>query len=144
MNWIVILRLSLLGLAMALAGVFFVPANLEPLLWMAIYLYWAYAIASNTRFLRFFNGFVLGLLSSLWVTAVDDIFLARYLNRHPRAGAMVEMLHNANVSGSARHILRITGPATGIPIGFMIGMFAVIAGLMRKPRRLELPRDPQP
>jgi len=144
MNWKLVLQLSLIGLAMALAGVFFIPANLEPVFWLAIYIFWAHAIASRCRFLRFFNGLALGLANSVWVTLADVVFLDRYLARHPRARDMIEMLHVAHVYGSQRQILWIAGLVTGVAIGCVVGVFTVIAGLMIKPKRAELAADPQP
>jgi hypothetical protein len=59
MKWKLILRVSLIGLALALGSVFFISPNLEPLLWLAVFLYYAYAIGNGTRTLRFFNGLIL-------------------------------------------------------------------------------------
>jgi len=47
MNWKLILQLSLFGLAMAFATVFVVPSNIEPLLWLPIFVICAYLIAKR-------------------------------------------------------------------------------------------------
>ena len=39
MNWRVILQLSFLALGMGVASVFLVPPNIEPLFWLAIFLF---------------------------------------------------------------------------------------------------------
>ncbi len=47
MNWKLILQLSLFGLAMAFATVFFIPSKVEPLVWLAIFIACAYVIATK-------------------------------------------------------------------------------------------------
>src|SRR2546422_8694448 len=47
MNWQLIVQLSLFGLVMALATVFVVPSNAEPLLWLLIFVICAYLIAKR-------------------------------------------------------------------------------------------------
>jgi len=47
MNKKLIFRLSIFGLAMAFATVYFIPSNIEPLCWLAIFILCAYLIAKN-------------------------------------------------------------------------------------------------
>jgi hypothetical protein len=44
MDWKLIFGLSLFGLAMAIATVFVIPSNVEPIFWLAIFLVCAYLI----------------------------------------------------------------------------------------------------
>ena len=142
MKWSLILRLSALGLALALASIFFVSPNLEPVLWFAVFLYYAYAIGNGTRTLRFVHGLFLGILNSLWVVGIHDLFLARYLAGHPREVAMLDMTHSAGFTLSPRVIMFFTGTMVGVLEGIVIGVFAVVAGLMVKPSGLDLSAEP--
>lgn len=136
-----ILRLSALGFVLALASIFFVSPNLEPVLWFAVFLYSAYAIGNGTRTLRFVHGLCLGILNSLWIVGTHDLFLARYLAGHPREVAMIDMTQKAGLALSPRVIMSFTGTMLGVLEGIVIGVFAVVAGLMVTPRSLDLSAD---
>jgi hypothetical protein len=56
---------------------------------------------------------------------------------------MIELLHQQHVSGSARQILCITGAASSVFVGIVVGVFAVIAGMMMRPKRVDLTAEPQ-
>jgi hypothetical protein len=49
MNWNLIVQLSMFGLAMGLATVYFVPSSIEPALWLIIFVLSAYVIAQRCR-----------------------------------------------------------------------------------------------
>ncbi len=137
-----ILQLSLLGLAMALGDVFFIPAALSSVLWLALYVCYAYAIAKNCRTRKFLHGLLLGLVNSTWITAIKVVFLERYLPRHPTEVAMINLVQE-HLKGSPQGIVAVIGPVSGLAAGCLIGMFAVVAGLMRKPKQVELASGPQ-
>jgi hypothetical protein len=161
MNFKLILALSLIGLAVALGDVFFIPATISSVIWLGIYVYYAYAIARNSRaggfghglVWRFLNGLALGIVNSLWITATQVLFPDRYLAAHPHMLAMVKdvgpstlwlaLCRSLHLSGSDRDILGIVGTTTGIFVGIIIGVFAVVAGMMMKPRLVELSDAPQ-
>ena len=69
-NWKLIVQLSLFGLAMAFATVFIVPSNVEPWLWLFIFLICAYLIAKHAPGRHFLHGLMLGVANSVWITAV--------------------------------------------------------------------------
>ena len=48
MNWKLILQLSIFELAMGVATVFLIPSKIEPVFWLLIFLFCAYAIARRT------------------------------------------------------------------------------------------------
>ena len=54
MNWNLVLRLSLFGLAMGIATVFVIPSNLEPLFWLAIFVVCAAIISKQMQEIVFF------------------------------------------------------------------------------------------
>jgi len=142
MKWTLILRLSLIGFALALVSIFFTSPNLEPVLWLAVFLYYAYAIGKYTPSWRFLHGLLVGILSSIWVVGTRDVFLARYLIAHPREVAMMDMLHANGIAASPRLIMSFTGLTVGLLEGIVIGVFAIVAGMMIRPRRLDLTARP--
>jgi len=138
MKWTLILRLSLIGLVLALGSIFVISPNLESLLWLVVFLYYASAIGHGTRTWRFFHGLLLGILNSVWVVAMHEIFLTRYLAAHPREVQMLDTVHAAGLSVSPRWIMSFTGITVGVLEGIVIGVFAIVAGMMVKPKRLDL------
>jgi len=138
MKWPLILRMSLVGLALALGSVFFVSPNIEPLLWLAVFLYYAHALGNGTRKLLFFHGILLGVLNSVWVVGVHTAFLTRYLASHPREVAMLDMVRAAKITADPRIIMAFTGITVGVLEGIVIGVFAMVAGMMVKPEHIRL------
>jgi hypothetical protein len=138
MKWTLILRLSAIGLVLALGSIFFISPNLEPLLWLAVFLYYAYAIGNGTRTWRFLHGLLLGILNSVWVVLVHGAFLPRYLAGHPREIQMLDMVRSAGLPVAPGLIMSFTGVTVGALEGIMIGVFAIVAGMMAKPPRLDL------
>ena len=138
MKWLLVLRLSMIGLALALGSLFFISPNLEPLLWLGVFLFYAYAIGNGTRTLRFVHGLVLGIFNSFWVSAVHVVFLSRYLAGHPREVAMLDLLRGAKVDASPQVILSLTGLTVGFLEGIVIAVFSVVAGMMVRPKRVDL------
>src|SRR6266480_402246 len=90
MNWKLIGLLSLFGLAMALGTVSFIPSNVEPMLWLPIFLITAWVIATRAPRRVFLHGLLLGLANCVWITAAHILLLERYLGAHPREAAMIE------------------------------------------------------
>jgi hypothetical protein len=127
---------------MALADVFLIPAALSSVFWLALYVYYAYAIAKNCRTRRFFHGVLLGLVNSTWITVTKVVFLERYLAQHPTEVSMITLVHE-HLKGSPQGIVAVIGPVSGLAVGCVIGVFAVVAGYMRKPKRVELASGPQ-
>jgi hypothetical protein len=137
MNWKLILRMSALGLIMAMGSVFLIPSILESICWLILFLLYAWQIGKYTSSFRFLHGLVLGILNSVWITLIHDLFLERYLARHPREIATIALLHNAHISGSPRALLAGKDIFFGVCFGIVIGVFAMVAGLMARPRILE-------
>jgi hypothetical protein len=134
MNWKLILQLSLFGLAMGLATVFFVPSNIEPLLWMAIFVFCAYTIARQCARGHFLHGFLLGLANCFWITTAHILFAGEYLSRHTQEA---EMMKSMPMPDSPRLMMAMVGPAVGVISGLIIGLFALI---MRRFIKTPLPQ----
>jgi hypothetical protein len=124
MNWKLIFQLSLLGLAMGLATVFFIPSSLEPVLWLVVFVISAYAIATRSSKKYFQHGLLVGIANSVWVTAAHVALFDRYIANHPREAAMMTSMP---LPDSPRLMMSLVGPVIGIVSGLVIGLFAVVA-----------------
>jgi hypothetical protein len=84
MNWKLIFGLSLFGLAMAVATVYCIPSNIEPILWLVIFLLCAYLIAKNAAGKYFLHGFLVSIVNCIWITGVHIMLSSTYLASHAR------------------------------------------------------------
>ena len=124
MNGKLILQLSLLGLAMAFATVYFVPSTAEPLLWLPIFIFCAYALAKNAPGRPFVHGLLLGMMNSVWITAVHVLLFDAYLAHHPGEAGMMESMR---MPLPPRLMMAIVGPCIGVASGIVIGLFTLVA-----------------
>jgi hypothetical protein len=124
MNWKLILQLSLFGLAMGIATVFFISSAVEPFCWLAIFVVCAVAIARGAPGRPFLHGVAVGLVNSVWVTASHALLLDQYLARHAREAAMMRTMP---LPDSPRLMMALTGPVIGLVSGIVLGVFAIVA-----------------
>src|ERR1700712_4231696 len=89
MNWRLIFQLSLFGLAMGVATVFFLPSTIEPFFWLAIFIASAWMIATRAPGNYFLHGQFVGIGNSIWITAVHVAFFSAYADRHASEVAMM-------------------------------------------------------
>ena len=129
MDWKLIFQLSLFGLAMAIATVFLIPSNIEPVFWLVIFLICAYVIAKGRATGRFVHGVILGLVNSVWITAVHILLFDRYLAGHAQEAAMMKSMP---LPDSPRLMMVIVGPVVGLISGIVIGLLALGAGKLVK------------
>ena len=129
MNWKLISQLSMFGLAMGLATVFFIPSTIEPAIWLVIFLVCAYLIARQCQSKHFLHGLLLGLANSVWITTAHALFYPQYIAAHPREA---EMMIAMPWPDRPRLMMMLTGPIIGSISGTVIGMFAVVAGRLLK------------
>jgi hypothetical protein len=120
MNWKLIVGLSLFGLAMGVATVFWIPSNMEPFFWLAIFGVCAYIIATHARGRYFLHGLLVSVVNSIWITATHVLFADRYLASHPQEARMM-------AGGSPRLMMLVVGPLIGVVSGLVLGLFAVVA-----------------
>jgi hypothetical protein len=131
MNWKLILLLSIFGLVMGMATVFFIPSNVEPAVWLPIFVVCALLIARGTSTNVFQHGVYLGMANSVWITAAHLLFFNQYIATHTAEAAMMQ-----NMSlGSPQLMMAVTGPVVGIVSGGVIGLFSLIARRFVKPAR---------
>lgn len=107
---------------MAIATVFVIPSNIEPLFWLVIFIVCAYLIARFAPARFFLHGLMVGIVNSVWITAAHIIFFNAYIANHAREAAM---MHNSPLPPQA--MMAIVGPIVGVVSGIVIGLFAVIA-----------------
>ena len=124
MNGKLILRLSLFGLAMAVATVFVVPQRAEPFLWLPIFVYCAYVIAKTVPERPFVHGLLLGLMNSVWITAIHILLFGAYLAHHPGEAGMMESM---KMPIAPQLLMAIVGPCVGVASGIVLGLFSLAA-----------------
>jgi hypothetical protein len=129
MNWKLVLELGALGIAVGFATVFFVPTQVEPLLWLIVFLPSAYVIARCTARLRFLHSLVVGLLDSLLKTTVHMMFFGSYVARHSQEIAMIRKMTTAV---SPRQLIVLSSPVWGLVYGTVIGLLALLFGKFTK------------
>jgi len=134
MKWPLILQLSLFALAMGVATVFVIPSNIEPMLWLPIFLICAYLIAKNCTTGHFVHGLLLGLVNSVWITGAHVLFFNAYIASHAKEAQMMSASPMA-----PRLMMLVVGPVVGLFSGLVIGLFAFIAGKLVKPSAPALP-----
>jgi hypothetical protein len=129
MNKSLILMLSLFGLVMAVATVYFLPTKVEPLFWLAIFIVCAYIIAKQASGKYFLHGFLTSLVNCVWITGAHILLFNSYIARHPEQAAMMSKMP---MPGSPRLMMLLTGPIIGIISGLILGLFAWIASKIFK------------
>ena len=124
MNYKLIFQLSLFGLAMAIATVFWIPSNIEPLYWLLIFIICSYFIALKSSRRYFMTGFWVSIANCVWITLAHIIFFHTYLANHFNEAEMIAKMPMHN---SPRLMMLITGPIVGIISGLVLGLFAFTA-----------------
>ena len=133
MNWKLIFQLSLFGLAMGIGTVFFIPPNIEPIIWLVIFLFCAYVIGGSVSSAgrSFLHGLLLGLVNCVWITGSHMLLFDRYIVNHPAEAKMMASMPNPD---SPRLMMALVGPIVGVISGIIIGLLAMIAVKIRRPR----------
>ncbi len=130
MNWKLIFGLSLFGLFMAIATVYFIPFKIEPIFWLVIFLICAYLVAKNAPGKYFLHGLFISLVNCVWITAAHIILFTTYAATHVQE---MEQSKNFPVfAGHPRKVMLIMGPMIGIASGIVLGLFCFIASKIVK------------
>ncbi|MGV3629661.1 MAG: hypothetical protein ACO1O6_00550 [Bacteroidota bacterium] len=127
MNWKLIFSLSLFGLLMGLATVYFIPSNLEPYYWIGIFLLCAYLVAKYARSRYFWHGLLVSVLNSVWITAAHILLFNDYISNHKQEA---EMMANMAMSFHPKLMMLVTGPVIGVLSGLILGFFSFLAARM--------------
>ncbi len=83
MKWLLVLLLSLSGIAVGYLTLLHVTLRMEQLIWLLVFLGSGFAVALFTEEKQFAHGFVIGLFACLLGLAVHLLFYAKYLSNHP-------------------------------------------------------------
>ncbi len=129
MNKKLIFQLSLFGLAMAFATVYFIPSDIEPFCWLAIFIVCAYLIAKNSTRKYFLTGLCVSLINAVWITSIHILLFDKYIANHPQEA---EMMTKMPMPDSPRLMMLMTGPLVGIVSGLVLGLFAFMASKIMK------------
>ena len=124
MNWKLILYLSLFGLVMGIATVYWIPSNVEPFVWLVIFVISAILIARNCRRLPFVHGLLVSVANSVWITAAHVLLFDQYLANHPQEASMMQSMARPDL---AREMMAVMGPVIGGISGVVLGIFSLIA-----------------
>jgi hypothetical protein len=131
MNWKLIFLLSLFGLAMAFATVYVVPSNIEPLIWLPIFLVCAWLIGRYAPGKPFVHGLMVGIVNSIWITAAHVALFDPYLAHHAKEA---DMMKTMPATVSPRVMMACVGPIVGVISGAVIGLFAMLAWRLARRR----------
>lgn len=127
MNTKLIFQLSLFGLAMGIATVFWIPSKIEPFFWLGIFVLCAYLVARNASGKYFLHGFLVSVVNSVWITLAHIVLFESYVAHHP-----VEAEMTKGMPRSPQLMMLIRGPTIGIVSGLVLGLFALVASKIRK------------
>ncbi len=127
MNWKLIFALSLFGLAMAIGSLFGLGLA-EPLLWLVIFIIYAWVIARRAPGKYFLHGFLTSVVNSIWITAIHATFFSIYAKNNP------QFVQSAPPGMNPRVLMMIMGPLFGVFFGLIAGLFASIASKLVKKR----------
>jgi len=119
-----IFKLSGFGLAMGFATISLIPQNLEPPIWLAIFIFCSYQIAKHCAGKFFMHGFMVSLLNSLWITAIHLIFFQAYMEYHPDE---ITMMAQLPFPYSPRVMMLLSALPFGVVFGIILGLFSFIA-----------------
>ena len=127
MNWKLIFALSLFGLAIAVASLFGL-GMIEPILWLVIFIIYAWLIATRAPGKYFLHGFLVSVANSIWITAIHTTFFTMYAKNNP------QFVQSAPPGMNPRVLMVIMGPIFGVLFGLVAGLFAFIASKIVKKR----------
>ena len=131
MNWKLIFQLSLFGLVMGISTVYWIPSNIEPFFWLAIFIICAYLIARNCTGKYFLHGLFVSLVNCIWVTGAHVLLFSIYANNHAKE---LEQMAKMFLPNHPRIMMLITGPIIGLISGLVLGLFAFIASRIWRSR----------
>ena len=131
MNWRLIFGLSLFGLAMAFATVYWISSNIEPFVWLPIFPLCAYLIVKHTSGKYFLHGFFISLVNCVWITGIHILLSKPYMAAHAQEAAQYAKM-NTDLGLSVHRAMLLFGPIIGIISGIVLGLLAFAASKIFK------------
>jgi hypothetical protein len=129
MNWKLIFQLSLFGLAMAVATVYWIPSQPEWIFWVVIFIFCAYRISKIATGKFFLHGFLVSILNSFWITLIHIALFQTYMSHHPEE---VSMMNQIPMPDKPRLMMLLMGPIIGAVSGLVLGLFSFIASKLKR------------
>lgn len=131
MNWKLIFLLSIIGAVMALLTISTIPSTVEPIFWLAIFVFNAFVITSRVPKGKFFaHAWFVSVVSGLWIGIIHAVFHDTYVANHADE---VRQMAFMPWSESATAMV-ILGPIFGAIFGLVSGLVSMIVGRFRKPK----------
>lgn len=124
MNWRLVFLASMFGLAMAFATISMIPSNVEPVVWLIIFLILAYLLGTRAKAYVFLHGLCVGILNSVWITGAHVFFVDTYLANHASEADMMAM---SPLAHHPRLMMLLIGPLVGVISGIIIGLLSMLA-----------------
>ncbi len=131
MNWKLILSLSILGVAMAIAGVFGFSGMTSTIVWLLIFIIYAVIIVWKAKNRYFLHAFLVSVLNGLWIGIVQAVFITTYFANHHVISRIYKMLP---LNSHRRVLMVITGVLIGVISGPITGLITFAAGRLMKRR----------
>jgi hypothetical protein len=130
MNWKLIFQLSLFGLAMSFATVYFISSSAEPFFWFPIYFICAYFVAKKCTESFFLNGFMVSIFNSIWISLIRIILFDAYI---AHLGNEAHLYQNTVMPVPPKVAMVILAVVMfGIGSGIVLGLFSFIASKIVK------------
>jgi hypothetical protein len=142
MNWKLILKLSIFGLAMGIlhvVGLFGRVDEIEGVLWFLIFFLCIWFIVKYCTRFYFLHGFLTSVLMDIWITLILIAFFQTYLENNPKAAFSLKAFGNP-IEAELTFLFLLQ--LLAIIFGLFLGLFAQGVAYMLKKRRLRrVPRS---
>jgi hypothetical protein len=142
MNWKLILKLSIFGVAMGIlhvVGLFERVDEIEGVLWFLIFFLCIWFIVKYCTRFYFLHGFLTSVLMDIWVTLILIAFFQTYLENNPKAADFMVKGFPNPIAAELTWLLLIQ--LLAIIFGLFLGLFAQGVAYMLKKRRLRQVRS---
>ena len=114
---------------MAVASMLGLTHGIEPLLWLLIFVLYAWWIVKNCRRLYFVHAFLASVLNGIWISLIHGIFFSTYIRNNPE---VVEKFKTLPPGVNVRVLMFVIGPLVGAIFGVIAGFFAIVAARIGK------------
>lgn len=129
MNWKLIFQLSIIGAVMGFLTVSVIPQTVEPLCWIAVFVFNAFVITNRTSGKYFGHAWWVSVVSGLWIGLIHAAMHDTYMANH---ADMVKQFQSMP-GGDSAIAMAISGPIFGMAFGIVSGLVSLLVGKVRKP-----------
>lgn len=125
MKWKLILLLTLAGLLMGTATIYFVPAKFEALLGTPVFIICAWFIGRYAGDKYFKHGFISGMLNAIIVTVMKVSLSGVYFSNHPAEAALFGKMSKES-GATMQQAMLLMGIFSSVFSGLIMGLFGLI------------------